>query len=58
MICLWTDRRLGATKWLEEPKSMKVKAVMEKNNIEESIEQCQHPGEGTHIHVVEQVRPQ
>jgi hypothetical protein len=37
---------------------MKVKAVMEKNNIEESIEQCQHPGEGTHIHVVEQVRPQ
>jgi len=26
--------------------------------IEHSTEQCQHPGEGTHIHVVEQVRPQ
>jgi hypothetical protein len=29
-----------------------------KNSIRQSIEQCQHPGEGTHIHVVEQVQPQ
>ena len=28
------------------------------NRIEQSIEQCQHPGEGTHIHAVEQIRPQ
>jgi len=26
--------------------------------MEQSIEQCQHPGEGMHIHVVEQDRPQ
>jgi len=31
---------------------------VDKNSIELSIEQCQHPGEDTHIHVVEQVRPQ
>ena len=31
---------------------------MDKNSLERSIEQCQHPAEGTHIHVVEQVRPQ
>jgi len=28
------------------------------DHIEQSIEQCQHPGKGTHIHIVEQVRPQ
>jgi len=32
--------------------------TVDKNSIEQSIEQCQHPGEGTHIHIVEQVRPQ
>jgi len=32
--------------------------TVDKNSIERSIKQCQHPGEGTHIHVVEQVRPQ
>jgi hypothetical protein len=32
--------------------------MVNKNSIGQSIEQCQHPGEGTHIHVVEQVRPQ
>ena len=31
---------------------------VDKNSIEQNIEQCQHPGEGTHIHVVEQVRSQ
>jgi len=29
-----------------------------KNSIEQNIEQCQHPAEGTHIHVVEEVLPQ
>ena len=28
------------------------------DKIEQNIAWCQHPGEGTHIHVVEQVRPQ
>jgi len=32
--------------------------MVEKNRIEQSIEQCQHPGEDTHIHVVEQARPE
>jgi hypothetical protein len=31
---------------------------VDKDSIEQSIEQCQHPAEGTHIHAVEQVRPQ
>ena len=31
--------------------------TVDKNSTEESIEQCQHPGEDTHIHVVEQARP-
>jgi len=31
---------------------------VDKNSIEQSIEQCQHPGEGAYIHVVEQGRPQ
>ena len=30
----------------------------DKNTIEQSTEQCKHPEEGAHIHVVEQVRPQ
>jgi len=29
--------------------------TVDKNSIEQNIEQCQHPGEGTHIHVVEEV---
>jgi hypothetical protein len=32
--------------------------TVNKSSTEQSIELCQHPGEGTHIHVVEQVRPQ
>jgi len=32
--------------------------TVNKNSIGQSIEHCQHPGEGTHIHVVEQVQPQ
>ena len=31
---------------------------MDKYSIEQNIEQCQHPAEGTHIQVLEQVRPQ
>ena len=31
---------------------------MDRNTIEQNIEQCQHPGEDTHIHIVEQVRPE
>jgi len=31
---------------------------VDENSIEQSIEQCQHPAEGAHIQVVEQVRPQ
>jgi len=31
---------------------------VDKNSTEQSAAQCQHPAEGTHIHVVEQVRPQ
>jgi len=26
--------------------------TVDKNNIEQSTEQCQHPGEGAHIHKV------
>ena len=32
--------------------------TVDKNSIEQSIERCQHQGEGTHIHVVEQDRQQ
>jgi len=32
--------------------------TVDKNSIEQNIAQCQNPGEGAHIHVVEQVRPQ
>jgi len=32
--------------------------TVDKNSIEQNIEQCQHPAEGTHIHIVEQFRPQ
>ena len=32
--------------------------TVDKKSTEQITEQCQHPGEGTHIHVVEQVRPQ
>jgi len=31
---------------------------VDKNSVQQSIEKCQHPGEGTNIHGVEQVRPQ
>jgi len=31
--------------------------TVNKSSIGQSIEQCQHPREGTHIHAVEQVRP-
>jgi len=31
--------------------------TVSKNSTEQSIAQCQHPAGGTHIHVVEQVRP-
>jgi hypothetical protein len=33
-------------------------STVNKNRTGQSIEQCQHPAEGTHIHAVEQVRPQ
>ena len=32
--------------------------TVDKNSMEQSAEQCQHPGEGTQIHGVEKVRPQ
>jgi len=32
--------------------------TVDEYSIEQSVEQCQHPAEGAHIHVVEQVRPQ
>jgi len=32
--------------------------TVNKNSIEQNIEQCQHPGKGAHIHFVEQARPQ
>jgi len=32
--------------------------TVDKNSTEQNIEQCQHPTEGTHIHTVEQFRPQ
>jgi len=31
--------------------------TVDKNSTEQSIAQCQHPAEGTHIHAAEQVRP-
>ena len=32
--------------------------TVDEYSIEQSVEQCQHPAEGAHIHDVKQVRPQ
>ena len=32
--------------------------TVDKSNTEQHIAQCQHPGEGTHIYALEQVRLQ
>jgi len=32
--------------------------TVDKYSVEQNIGQCQHPAEGTHIHVIQQVRPQ
>ena len=54
--CSYPKVRFWVTAFSQKPAHLSQQ--VDRNRTEQSAEQCQHPGEGTHIHDVEQVRPQ